>query len=72
MISNAYCIISETSEDRFDETVSPEEAVPLLATWCAKVRRESRFPLSIGARSSGNWSLLPMTRWKKRWLVDEG
>jgi hypothetical protein len=27
MISNAYCIIGETTEDRFDETVSPEEAV---------------------------------------------
>jgi hypothetical protein len=27
MISNAYCIIRETTEDRFDETVSPEEAI---------------------------------------------
>jgi len=27
MISNAYCIISETSEDRFDETDSLEEAI---------------------------------------------
>jgi hypothetical protein len=25
--SNFYCIISETTEDRFDATVSPEEAV---------------------------------------------
>jgi hypothetical protein len=27
MISDAYCIISETSEDRFDETDSLEEAI---------------------------------------------
>jgi hypothetical protein len=27
VISNAYCIISETTEDRFDETESLEEAV---------------------------------------------
>ena len=27
MISHVYCIIRETSEDRFDETVSPEEAI---------------------------------------------
>jgi hypothetical protein len=27
MISNACCIASETSEDRFDETVSPEESI---------------------------------------------
>ena len=27
MTSHAYCIISETSEDRFDETDSLEEAV---------------------------------------------
>lgn len=27
MISDAYCIISETTEDRFDETDSLEEAI---------------------------------------------
>ena len=27
MISDAYCIISETTEDRFDETESLEEAI---------------------------------------------
>ena len=27
MISNAYCIIRETTEDRFDETDSLEEAI---------------------------------------------
>jgi hypothetical protein len=27
IITNAYCIISETTEDRFDETVSLEEAI---------------------------------------------
>jgi hypothetical protein len=27
MISDVYCVVCETTEDRFDETVSPEEAV---------------------------------------------
>jgi hypothetical protein len=27
MLSDSYCIIRETNEDRFDETVSLEEAV---------------------------------------------
>ena len=27
MLSDAYCIISETTEDRFDETDSLEEAI---------------------------------------------
>ena len=47
MISDAYCIISETSEDRFDETDSLEEAVRI-----ARSLRESRAgdPVSIEFR----------------------
>jgi hypothetical protein len=44
----------------------------LLAPQRVKAKRESRFPLGIGAKSSGNWSLCPMARWKKRQLFDEG
>ena len=66
MISDAYCIISETTEDRLDETDSLEEAIRIARSLAPEARRETRFPSSIGARSSGSWSLSPMERWKKR------
>jgi hypothetical protein len=70
MISNAYCIIRETTEDRFDETVSPKEAVRIARSLVRGGQAEPRFPSSIGAKSSGNWSLCSMARWKKRRLSD--
>jgi len=33
MNPNAYCIISETTEDRFDEVDSLEEAIRLARAW---------------------------------------
>lgn len=32
MLSDAYCIISETTEDRFDETDNLEEAIRIART----------------------------------------
>jgi len=48
MISDAYCIISETSEDRFDETDSLEEAIRIARS----LARESQAgdPVSIEYR----------------------
>ncbi len=48
MISDAYCIINETSEDRFDETDSLEKAVCIARS----VAREGRAgdPVSIEHR----------------------
>jgi hypothetical protein len=48
MNSNAYCIISETTEDRFDETDSLEEAIRIARA----VARESKAgdPISIEHR----------------------
>ena len=45
MISDAYCIISETTEDRFDETDSLEEAIRIARS----LARESKAgdPVSI-------------------------
>jgi hypothetical protein len=70
MISNAFCIIRETTEDRFDETESLEEAVRIARSLAREGQAEPRFPSSIGAKSSGNWSLCSMARWKKRRLSD--
>ena len=48
MISDAYCIISETSEDRFDETDSLEVAIRIARS----LARESQAgePVSIEHR----------------------
>ncbi len=56
MIFDGYCIISETSEDRFDETDSLEEAVRIARSVCAKAGPETRFPSNTEARSFGSWS----------------
>ena len=49
MIFDGYCIISETSEDRFDETDSLEEAVRIARS----VVRESRAGDAISIEHRG-------------------
>lgn len=48
MNSNAYCIISETSEDRFDEVDSLEEAIRIART--AARGSQAGEPISIEHR----------------------
>ena len=43
MISDAYCIISETSEDRFDETDSLEEAIRIARSLAREPGRRPGF-----------------------------
>jgi hypothetical protein len=49
MNTNAYCIISETSEDRFDEVDSLEEAIRIART----VARESVVGESVSIEHRG-------------------
>jgi hypothetical protein len=58
MISNAYCIISETTEDRFAETESLEEAIRIARS----VVREGQAgePVSIEYRGKVFWQLVLM------------
>ena len=48
MNSNAYCIISETTEDRFDETDSLEEAIRIARAVARE--RQAGDPVSIEHR----------------------
>ncbi len=55
---NAYCIISETTEDRFDEVDSLDEAIRIARA----LARESQAgdPVSIEHRGRVIWQLLLM------------
>ncbi len=58
MVSDAYCIISETTEDRFDETDSLEKAVCI----ARRLAREGQAgdPVCIEHRGKLIWQLALM------------
>lgn len=54
MKANTYCIISETTEDRFDETDSLEEAIRIARTLARDSQAGDYVSSSIMAESFGN------------------
>jgi hypothetical protein len=56
MNTKAYCIISETTEDRFDEVDSLEEAIRIARTLARE--SEAGDPVSIEHRGRIIWQLV--------------
>ncbi len=70
MNANAYCIISETTEDRFDEVDNLEEAIRIARAVAPKARLAIRCLSSIGAGSFANWYSCRMGGFRRRKSAD--